>query len=86
MKGVYEQLVNATYKFYLFLNFPKDFICMYRRDRMNEVMYISIEQYSSGTGLVSNNSWILKLILMKKSNSAETEVSSVIVHWLSVLK
>lgn len=50
MKGVYEQLVNATYKFYLF------FICMYGRDRMNEVMYISIEQYSSGTGLVSNNS------------------------------
>lgn len=56
MKGVYEQLVNATYKFYLFFNSPKDFICMRGRDRMNEVMYISIEQYSSGTGLVSNNS------------------------------
>lgn len=56
MKGVHEQLVNATYKFYLFFNSPKDFICMCERDRMNEVMYISIEQYSSGTGLVSNNS------------------------------
>lgn len=56
MRGVYEQLVNATYKFYLFSNSSKDFICMCGRDRMNEVMCISVEQYFSGTGLVSKNS------------------------------
>lgn len=67
MKGVCEQLAKAIYKFYLFP--PKDFICMCVRDRVNEVICISIEQYFSGTGLVSKNSWILKLILMKKNKS-----------------
>lgn len=54
MKGVCEQLAKAIYKFYIFP--PKDFICMCVRDRVNEVICISIEQYFSGTGLVSKNS------------------------------